>query len=325
MKNKAILFFCVVFIVCLSQWVYFLKRPLLTNQTAFVLTVEKGMAAKALLARLRSQLPSPTLFRLLLSLSPQSNRLQAGTYSIEPGINPMDFLAKLSSGDVIKENVVFVDGLTVSDIIKRLDDAPFLNKGARLTKRFAEYLKRGDEHIEGLLLADTYQYEANSDALDLLKRSHEKLVTLLNDIWQHRNPNLPYKEPYELLIAASIIEKEASHPLERRLVSAVIVNRLNRRMPLQMDPTIIYALGPDFKERLLKKHLSIKSPYNTYKRKGLPPTPIAIVGFDALDAAAHPAHVDYLYFVAKGDGYHHFSRTIDEQNRAIARYRKNKG
>ena len=177
---------------------------------------------------------------------------------------------------------------------------------------------------EGLLLADTYQYNACSQARDVLNRAHSNLQHYLEASWQQRAANLPYKTPYDLLIAASIIEKETANSNEKRLISSVIVNRLRKFMPLQMDPTVIYGLGTAYTGKLTHNDLQIDSPYNTYRYRGLPPTPIAMVGKDAIDAAAHPASTNFLYFVARGDGTHYFSTSYNEQKSAIARYIKGK-
>ena len=154
----------------------------------------------------------------------------------------------------------------------------------------------------------------------MLLSAHRHLQNVLNDAWQHRASSLPYQTPYELLIVASILEKETAIARERRLISGVIINRLQKHMLLQMDPTVIYAKGADAEGRLMHDDLRLDSPYNTYRYHGLPPTPIAMVGKDAIDAAAHPLSSNYLYFVAMGDGHHYFSETYDEQKAAVARY-----
>jgi UPF0755 protein len=174
---------------------------------------------------------------------------------------------------------------------------------------------------EGLLLADTYHYDAGSMSNKILELANKNLNNYLNNSWLQRSKDLPYKSSYELLIVASIIEKESSIPAERRLISGVIINRLQKSMPLQMDPTVIYALGINYKGKLTKENLHIDSPYNTYLNRGLPPTPISMVGKDAIDAAAHPTFSNYLYFVARGDGSHDFSVNYEEQLQAVSRYR----
>ena len=179
-----------------------------------------------------------------------------------------------------------------------------------------------DHHInaEGLLLADTYQYNAGSTSKTLLKQAHHNLIQYLDGVWKSRDPNLPYKTPYELLTAASIIEKETALASERQLISGVVVNRLKKGMPLQMDPTVIYSLQEKYTGKLSHNDLQVDSPYNSYKHRGLPPGPIAMVGKDSINAAAHPQWSNYLYFVARGDGGHHFSETYVQQINAINKY-----
>ncbi len=301
----------------------FLNSPLLLTNTRHVVSYHQGEAASLLVKKLNHQakISSPFLFRVLLFISPLSTRLQAGIYQISQE-TPMALLRKLSEGDVITEEFVLVDGMRFQDVVNKLTQSPYLNHDKALPLKFAKSIKKPLNQVEGMLLAETFRYKAGSDALDILKRSHAELMRFLNDVWAKRAPQLPYKTPYELLIAASIIEKEASYYDERRLVSAVIRNRLKKNMPLQMDPTVIYALGEAYQKQLSKKDLKINNPYNTYKHRGLPPTPIAIVGRDSLLAAANPVDIDYLYFVAKGDGRHQFSRTLKEQNNAIKLYRR---
>lgn len=182
--------------------------------------------------------------------------------------------------------------------------------------------KKNYPSAEGLLLADTYQYQGGSSSKALLEQAHRNLLNYLNISWTNRAANLPYKTPYELLIAASIIEKETAIAQERKLISGVMVNRLKKKMPLQMDPTVIYGLGNQYTGKLTHNDLLIESPYNSYLNRGLPPTPIAMVGKEAIDAAAHPQLSNYLYFVAKGDGTHQFSETYEQQKQAINQYRR---
>ncbi len=210
------------------------------------------------------------------------------------------------------------EGATLWQITKQLQTIPYLSHVE------PDWSVLSNDHLnaEGMLLADTYHFPAGSAASFLLKQAHGYLGMYLNRAWVSRDPSLPYKTPYELLIAASIIEKEAAIPQERQLISGIIVNRLHLHMPLQMDPIVIYGLGPEHQGRLTHQDLQIDSLYNAYKHRGLPPTPIAMVGISALEAAAHPLKSDFLYFVANGDGTHHFSVTYAEQRAAIRRVKK---
>ena len=216
----------------------------------------------------------------------------------------------------MKEPFRIIEGTTQAQVSTNLEHAVYLTYHENDWQAIAATFPSA----EGLLLADTYLYDAGSQSSDLLQRAHKNLQQFLASSWQQRSSDLPYKTSYELLIAASILEKEAAKPREKRLIAGVIVNRLRKNMPLQMDPTVIYALGTHYTGKLSRDDLHIDSPYNTYRYRGLPPTPIAMVGKDAIDAAAHPEPTDYLYFVARGDGTHYFSVTYEQQKQAISRY-----
>lgn len=177
---------------------------------------------------------------------------------------------------------------------------------------------------EGLFFPDTYNFPKGTTDKAFLQRAYQRLHDILDEEWQARAENLPYKTAYEALIMASIIEKETGLASERSTIAGVFVRRLNKKMKLQTDPTVIYAMGKQFNGNIRKKDLDIDSPYNTYRYKGLPPSPIALVGREAIHAALHPEKGKSLYFVAKGDGSHYFSETLKEHNRAVAKYQLNK-
>ncbi|HAH03403.1 MAG TPA: endolytic transglycosylase MltG, partial [Vibrio sp.] len=195
-------------------------------------------------------------------------------------------------------------------------------------KEIAQKLGIENEKLEGLFLAETYHYTYGTTDLDLLKRAHRDLMNVVNDEWENRADKLPLKSPYEALILASIIEKETAVASERERVSSVFVNRLNKRMRLQTDPTVIYGMGDSYKGNIRKKDLRTPTPYNTYTMSGLPPTPIAMAGKASINAALNPEKSNYLYFVASGTGGHVFSKSLTEHNRAVRAYlkqlRKNK-
>lgn len=261
---------------------------------------------------------SERLFLMLLRTQGLSSQLKAGVYEIRPGETAVQFLYRVVSGDVVMRSFRITEGTTLQQVTEGLMHAE------DLVYQPADWLPIVGQHsnAEGLLLADTYYYHPGSPAKVLLALANRNLMQYLEYAWQQRSSDLPYTTSYELLTVASILEKEAALPEEKRLISGVIVNRLRFHMPLQMDPTVIYALGSAHQGALAREDLSIDSPYNSYRYKGLPPTPIAMVGKDAIDAAAHPKKTDYLYFVARGDGTHQFSKTYEEQRQAIARYLK---
>ena len=304
-----------------AKFYHLLYRPLPINANGaqpWIIQLDKNTSALSFVTDLKRRhlIQSPRLLMLYIRFSGLSKHLKAGIYEIKAGETVRQFLQHVLNGNVLILPFRITDGSTQHNVAEQIDHLPYLNQQENAWVGITE----GHLSAEGLLLADTYHYDAGSQSAHLLKTAHTSLMQFLDKSWASRNPNLPYKTPYELLIAASIIEKEASKPDEKRLISGVIVNRLRIRMPLQMDPTIIYALGSQFKGKLTHQDLSIDSPYNTYKHFGLPPTPIAMVGRDAIDAAAHPTTTKYLYFVATGDGSHHFSETYMQQRKAITEY-----
>lgn len=301
-----------------------INAPLLAhNASPILITLDKSTNASQFVRTLKEKnlIHSEKMLLALIRYEHLSHQLKAGVYQIDPGETPLQLLHKVASGDVVSFNFTIIAGTTQKKIVQDLSHAAYLHYDPSVWNS----LMVEHSNAEGLLLAETYKYRGGSDAKVLLTQSNRDLINYLNESWASRTADLPYKTPYELLIAASIIEKETAVPQERKLISGVVVNRLKKHMPLQMDPTVIYALGDSYKGTLVHEDLSVDSPYNTYKNKGLPPTPIAMVGKEAIDAAAHPQLSNYLYFVARGDGTHQFSQTYEEQKQAINQYRRNKG
>lgn len=245
-----------------------------------------------------------------------ATQLKAGTYLIESKMTAAALLKQMVRGKVLTLSFQIIPGSNFYQIHDLLRHSPYLD----YKKSDWEVLKDEGVNPEGLLLADTYLYDADSSAKMLIKRAHYALIDVLSKAWHERSEGLPYHKPYELLVAASILQKEAALASEQHLISGVIVNRLHKRMPLQMDPTVIYGLNDQYQGRLRKRDLADDSPYNTYRHRGLPPGPIAMVSKAAIDAAAHPTVSDYLYFVAKGDGSHQFSVDYKDQRQAVAKY-----
>ncbi len=250
--------------------------------------------------------------------------IKAGSYSVRQGVTPEELLAKLARGDVTQGESLLVEGWTFRQWRARLDQHPDLKHDtAGLPEaEIASRLGIDGAHIDGWLLPDTYLFDKQSSDLELLARAHRAMRKKLDVAWGGREANLPYKTPYEALIMASIVEKETGRSEDREMVAAVFVNRLRKGMLLQTDPTVIYGLGEAFDGNLRKRDLQTDTPYNTYTRSGLPPSPIAMPGLAAIQAALHPASSDALYFVARGDGSSQFSRTLDEHNKAVGKYQK---
>lgn len=285
-----------------------------------VVTIDRATAASEFVHTLieknliRTRLP----LLLVIRFTGLSSQLKAGTYQIKPGETAIHLLHRVVAGDVLTQDFTIIAGTTQQKVTHDLANTAYLN----YQPSDWNDIKANYPNAEGLLLADTYQYQGGSSGKSLLEYAHRNLMNYLNKTWINRDLRLPYKNPYELLIAASIIEKETAIPQERSIISGVMVNRLNKNMPLQMDPTIIYGLGAAYTGKLSHNDMQIDSPYNSYRYRGLPPTPIAMVGKESLEAAAHPQRSNYLYFVAKGDGTHQFSETYQQQKQAINQYKR---
>ncbi|KTD19482.1 endolytic transglycosylase MltG [Legionella israelensis] len=295
------------------------KKPMLSvKQEPLIINLENQTSANQFVKRLKKKhlIRSGKLFLLIIRMQGFSKELKAGIYKVYPGESAQQFLYRVVRGDVLTESFQIIEGSNITKISTKLEKSPYLTYTSDVWKRIA------GNHLnaEGLLLADTYQYQAGSHSFSLLHQANQKLKDYLDFRWANRDKNLPYRSSYQLLIAASILEKEASIPREKKIIAGIMVNRLKKSMPLQMDPTVIYALGSEFKGKLSRSDLQVDSPYNTYRYPGLPPTPIAMVGKDAIDAAAHPEFTEYFYFVAKGDGSHHFSKTYDQHRKAVLHY-----
>jgi UPF0755 protein len=321
------------------------------NNEPIVLVIDKDSSAKSFVSGLKTRqlINSDKLFLIYIRTLGLSKRLKAGTYELVYGESAKHLLQRIIAGDVLKKSFQIIEGTTQSQISEKLkrstyltyndddwftslsqqdnlfllcDKEPLSNLVDERAESCVKVLKNNKKlaSLEGLFLADTYQYDAGSDARVLLIQAHEKLKNYLFDSWNSRSTSLAYSNPYELLIVASILEKESASFEERRIISGVIVNRLARRMPLQMDPTVIYGLGKLYTGKLSHNDLKIDSKYNSYRYRGLPPTPITMVGRSSIDAASHPKDTNYLYFVAKGDGTHIFSETYKQQRQAIKRY-----
>ncbi len=260
--------------------------------------------------------------RLLIELNRDTYRLKAGEYRIMPGMTPLDFLNELVAGKVVYRRLTIIDGWTFKQLRLSLEDNPYLENDLSNESNNAliKLLDLKHHSLEGMFFPDTYTYTRGSSALSILAWAHQEMMHRLKTLWQHRATDLPYKTPYQALTAASLIEKETALPSEAPQISGVIVRRLQKRMRLQFDPTVIFSLGDKYNGKLSKKDLRTASPYNTYTTYGLPPGPIALPGENALYAAMHPDDSDNLYFVATGNGGHTFSATLQTHNKAVKRY-----
>lgn len=269
----------------------------------------------------------PWQFSLLGRLAGKAAEIKAGSYEISAGITPWELLRKLTRGDVSQAEIVFVEGKTFRDLRAVLDAHPDVRHDtAGLSNRdILAHLGVPESHPEGLFFPDTYLFPKQGSDLDILRRAYRTTQARLTEEWENRDRSVPYATPYEALIMASIVEKETGYPADRGKVASVFVNRLRSGMLLQTDPTVIYGMGENFDGNIRKRDLNTDTAYNTYTRPGLPPTPISMPGLASIQAALRPPVTDLFYFVARGDGSSQFSRSLDEHNRAVARYQKRRG
>jgi len=309
----------------------FVHTPVNVTQDQ-LLTIERGTTGSKLAALLEQEkiLDHADLLPWLLKLQPQLNKVKAGTYSLTGVKTLQDLLDMINSGKEAQFSVKFIEGKTFKEWRKNLENAPHLKQTLQ-GKSDKEIMALLDipavakavyewNNMDGWLYPDTYNYTPNSTDLELLKRSTTRLQKALDKAWNERDENLPLADPYQMLILASIVEKETGIAEERPQVASVFINRLKANMKLQTDPTVIYGMGERYTGNIRKKDLETMTPYNTYMIEGLPPTPIAMVSESALQAVAHPAKTDFYYFVADGSGGHKFTRNLNEHNKAVQEY-----
>ena len=290
--------------------------------------IKKGSNIRQVAKKLESEnIFKPALaFVALAKLSKQDTKIKAGEFALKKGMTPADVLQHFIKGATIQYQTKIIEGNTFKEIVKTIKADPNLVQ----TLSDADYqnimnlmkTKEGDKYSnpEGWFFPDTYSYPRHTTDLQFLQRSHQAMIKLLNKEWSQREEHSGIKTPYDALILASIVEKETGKSHERPLIAKVFLNRLAKGMMLQTDPTIIYGMGEQFKGNIRKKDLKSDNPYNTYTRTGLTPTPITTPSAEDIKAVFHPAQSDALYFVARGDGTSHFSKTYSEHKKAVIRY-----
>jgi UPF0755 protein len=261
-------------------------------------------------------------FELLARALGRAHKVKAGSYELAKPVTPLQLLDKLTRGDVTQAEVRLIEGWTFAQFRAALDASPHLRHDTQGLEdaQILGRIQAAETHPEGLFFPDTYLFAKGSSDLAVLRRAYRAMQRHLAEEWGARQPDLPYRTPYEALIMASIIEKETGRESERVTIAGVLTNRLRIGMRLQVDPTVIYGLGSAFDGNLKKIHLLEDGPYNTYMRAGLTPTPIAMPGLASLKAAMRPEKTEALYYVSRGDGTSHFSRTFQEHNRAVSKY-----
>jgi UPF0755 protein len=299
-----------------------LRQPLEFSEQSIV--VPRGVGVSWLSRELfdLEVLSEPYTIQILAYWRGEQESLKAGEYRFENGMTIPEVLSKVTQGQVVQRTVTFVEGLTTSQILAHLasvDDLTITLAG-KSPEAIMSLLGSPDTHPEGQFFPETYFFTRETTDLDLLRQSFERMQDFLDKAWRDRDEGLPLDSPYEALILASIVEKETAQADERALIAGVFINRLRRRMKLQTDPTVIYGLGEQFQGNLRSRHLKEDTLYNTYTRYGLPPSPIALAGAEAIEAVLHPAKTDALFFVARGDGTHQFSNTLKSHNNAVIKY-----
>lgn len=303
---------------------YYAKTSLKLTPQAQEINIKPKSSLNSIADQLVEQkvLPNALPFVILAKVLKKETYLQAGDYTLNKNITPYQLLLSLNSGKTTQGSITFIEGKTfkemraklakndaIKDTTKNLSDAKVMS-----------IVGQSEPHAEGLFFPDTFYFDRGTLDTVILKRAYDSMQAKLDKAWQNRAPNLPYKNSYEALIMASIVEKETGKPDERPMIAGVFLNRLRIGMRLQTDPTVIYGMGDQYDGNIRRKDLLKDTRYNTYTRLGLPPTPIAMPGLASIEAALHPLRTKALYFVGKGDGSHAFSNTLMEHNRAVNQY-----
>lgn len=303
-----------------------LDRPFGDPAQGYLLAVPEGSTIGQVAGQLAGSglFQYPRLLELHARLRGEATRIRAGEYALHAGETPRLLLDKLVSGQVLLHALTVVEGWTVRELLAALWSHPAISRTLETADpvALATTMELPVSHAEGQFFPDTYRFARGTTDLEFLRRAHDLMDRRLAAAWEQRQPDLPYNTPYEALILASIIERETALDTERRDIAGVFVRRLQKNMRLQTDPTVIYGLGDSFDGNLTRRHLTTDTPYNTYTRSGLPPTPIALPGEAALLAAVTPAPGDALFFVATGrpDGSHAFTSTLEAHNAKVAEY-----
>ncbi len=322
---------CAAILLILMAWLsagYYKAINQPTVRHGVIIEVEKGDSFARITQKLLDQDLdiNPLWFRVIALQLKVINKLKAGEYELPPGLTIPEILAMFSEGRAKKYSITFPEGWCLKEILQEIEKHPNIKPSLPklIPSEISSQLGITEKNPEGWFFPDTYHFEKNDSDISILKRAYDKMQSVIQKEWQDKEPDLPYKSAYEALIMASIVEKETGAKDERAKIAGVFVRRLEKAMMLQTDPTVIYGMGDNYKGNIRATDLITPTPYNTYVITGLPPTPIAMPGLDAIRAALHPAKDNNLYFVAKGDGSHHFSATLDEHNGAVNNFQKNK-
>jgi UPF0755 protein len=315
--------------LALGIWmVIFMIRPLPMASETIGLQIPAGASVRGIADQLVAAgvLTEPYSFLLMVKLTGSGNTLQAGDYALNTPLQVLSLLDILKHGTFDQLKLQLTEGKTFTDFRQKLAQMPGIRHDTLMLsdRELMQLVSGQDQHPEGWFFPDTYFLDAQSSDVDLYKRAYQKMVQHLTAAWEGREAGLPYRSMYEALVMASIVEKETGVEEERPQIAGVFVNRLRKGMRLQTDPTVIYGMGTRYRGNITKKDLLTDTPYNTYTRSGLPPTPIALPGLASIQAALHPAKTNALYFVANGQGRHVFTSSLEAHNQAVRAYQLKK-
>jgi UPF0755 protein len=324
--RKLIVTGVIVSVAAAAGFSYWAKQPITSAGPAIDFAVAPGSSVGAAAQQIASAgVPvDPFLLALLARLTGQSARIKAGSYELKPNTTPRRLLTQLVRGEFAQESVTIIEGWTFRQMREALAGAKTLRHDTSTLsdKELISKVAPAFKHPEGLFFPDTYLFAKGSSELQIYKQAHQAMMSRLKAAWEKRDTSLPYASPYEALIMASIIEKETGQKSERAMIAGVFVNRLKAGMLLQTDPTVIYGMGEKYEGKIRKRDLETDTPYNTYVRAGLPPTPIALPGVQSLAAALAPARTEAMYFVSRGDGTSKFSDNLNDHNRAVNQFQR---
>lgn len=321
-RNLSLLGIAAVIVLAFIFYRY-VNMPI-TLEKDVVVTIPSGASLGQVTRQLNREgiIEKPLYWKVLARITGSANRIKAGEYRLSGSLTPGEILSMLVAGKTLQYNLTIPEGWTFRQMLDAIRNKAEIRHtlDSQDGEKIMKLLGEPGEHPEGHFLPETYFFTRNTPDIDILRRSHQAMKTLLAREWDKRVEGLPLKTPYEALILASIVEKETGAADERPMIAAVFINRLRKGMRLQTDPTVIYGMGDSYRGNIRKKDLLRDTPYNTYTRKGLPPTPIALPAASSLHAVLHPADTKALYFVASGGGRHYFSNSYEEHRKAVIKY-----
>lgn len=325
--KKLILIVVVATLLAIAGVAFWSTQPLIANDAAPIsFTIEPGSGVDASTKQIAAAgVPvQPQLLSVLIRATGRSGQIKAGSYELKPGTTPRALVDQLVRGEFAQETVTVVEGWTFRQMRQKLAEHPGLKQDTKdlSDRELMDKIGSDFRNPEGLFFPDTYRFAKGASDVHVYRQSHEMMRKRLAEAWNKRDPKVPYKSSYEALIMASIVERETGQQQDRDMIAGVFANRMRLGMMLQTDPTVIYGMGESYRGNITKKDLQTDTPYNTYKRKGLPPTPIALPGAAALEATMSPAKTEALYFVSRGDGTSQFSSNLADHNRAVNKYQR---